>query len=250
MTRALRLRSIEVNRSQMRSIKTSTLPEQYIKFWVVRSSKETGPAMKTFFKWGAAIAAAAILVVPQDMKAGIVGMSRASLAPVVQHIAFHRPTLAPMAYTQFCLRYADQCKTEKLIFRGGPVRLTERRVTELNEVNHFVNTSIIPERNFAGVAAEKWLIAPSNGDCNDYAVTKRSALLALGWPARALLLSEVVTRSGEHHLVLVVRTRDGDLVLDNMSRSIRVWSKVPYQWVRMQTPKNPNFWATIGERGA
>jgi predicted transglutaminase-like cysteine proteinase len=207
--------------------------------------KKWGPTVKTFLKWGAVIAAAVILVIPQDMKAGIVGMSRASLAPVAQHIAFHRPTLAPMAYTQFCLRYSDQCKTQKLIFRGGPVRLTEQRVLELNEVNDSVNSSIIPERNYAGVAAEKWLIAPSNGDCNDYAVTKRSALLALGWPSRALLLSEVITPSGEHHLILVVRTRDGDLVLDNMTSSLRLWSKVPYQWVRMQTPSNPNFWAAI-----
>src|SRR4051794_35824826 len=99
--------------------------------------------MKTFIRWGAAIAAAVILVIPHDTTAGIVGMSRASLAPAVQHIAFHRPTLAPMAYTQFCLRYADQCKTEKLIFRGGPVRLTAKRIMELNEVNHFVNSSIV-----------------------------------------------------------------------------------------------------------
>jgi predicted transglutaminase-like cysteine proteinase len=35
----------------------------------------------------------------------------------------------------------------------------------------------MPERNSEGLAGEKWLIGPSSGDCNDYAVTKRSELL-------------------------------------------------------------------------
>jgi predicted transglutaminase-like cysteine proteinase len=98
----------------------------------------------------------------------------------------------------------------------------------------------MPERNSEGLAGEKWLIGPSSGDCNDYAVTKRSELLDRGWPTRALLLSEVVTSWGEHHLVLVVRTSAGDLVLGNMASEIRLWTRAPYQRVRIQTPKNPN----------
>ena len=111
-----------------------------------------------------------------------------------------------------------------------------------------VNRSIRPERNLLGVAGEEWLIAPKAGDCNDYAVTKRSELLARGWPTRALLLSEVVTSWGEHHLVLVVRTSAGDLVLDNMTPQIRPWARAPYRWVRIQTPKNTNYWASLGGR--
>jgi predicted transglutaminase-like cysteine proteinase len=45
---------------------------------------------------------------------------------------------------------------------------------------------------------------PSSGDCNDYAVTRRHDLIARGWPARSLLLAEVITSWGEHHLVVVV----------------------------------------------
>ncbi|WWE91844.1 transglutaminase-like cysteine peptidase [Bradyrhizobium symbiodeficiens] len=83
------------------------------------------------------------------------------------------------------------------------------------------------------------------GDCNDYAVTKRHALLERGWPARALLLAEVVTGSGEHHLILVVRTRSGDVVVDNLNANVRPWSKTNYQWVRMQSPQNPQFWSKV-----
>jgi predicted transglutaminase-like cysteine proteinase len=136
------------------------------------------------------------------------------------------------------------------MFRGGPVQLTEERWTDLREVNKAVNQDIIPERNELGLAAETWLISPNRGDCNDYAVTKRHQLLDRGWPARALLLSEVVVASGEHHLVLVVRTKNGDLVLDNLNPQIKPWSRVPYRWVRIQKPDNTRLWATIGTHGA
>jgi predicted transglutaminase-like cysteine proteinase len=172
------------------------------------------------------------------------GVAHAGVRAMVEHISFDTPTLAPMAYTQFCLRYAAECRTRKL-FRGGPVMLSAARRTELAGVNDAVNTSIIPEPNLQGLAGEVWLIGPDRGDCNDYAVTKRHALMQRGWPARALLLSEVVTSSGEHHLVLVVRTSEGDFVLDSLTDRIKPWFKTRYRWVRMQTPGVARLWTTI-----
>jgi predicted transglutaminase-like cysteine proteinase len=167
----------------------------------------------------------------------------------VEHIRFDRPSLAPMAYTQFCLRYPGECRTTKL-FRGGPIKLSAGRRNEMIRVNQAVNAGIAPEANLQGLAGERWLINPGRGDCNDYAVTKRHELLARGWPARALLLSEVVTRSGEHHLVLVARTRDGDLVLDNLTDRISPWFRTSYRWVRMQIPGDSRLWTTIVSRSA
>lgn len=162
----------------------------------------------------------------------------------IQSIRFGVPTLPPMAFTQFCLKYVDECKPQRLVFRGGRLKLTNRRWAELENVNRAVNASIRPERNKEGLAGEKWLLSPAFGDCNDFAVTKRHQLIARGWPARAVLLSEVVTVSGEHHLVAVVRTDGGDLVLDNLTDRIMPWFQKSYQWVRIQTPKNPNYWAS------
>lgn len=200
--------------------------------------------MRTISKWIVAIAAMAAIGGYPSARAAMVGMPRA-LGPMVKRISFSDYTLPPMAYTQFCIRYTDQCREQKVRFRGGPVHLTAERWDDLKEVNQSVNNKIVPEANTEGLAGEKWLINPSRGDCNDYAVTKRAELLDRGWPARVLLLSEVVTSWGEHHLVLVVRTSGGDLILDNLTPQIRPWSRAPYQWVRMQTPKNPNFWATL-----
>jgi predicted transglutaminase-like cysteine proteinase len=163
----------------------------------------------------------------------------------VQFIRFDVPTLPPMAFTQFCLKYRNECKPQRMLFRGGRLKATDQRLAELDRINRAVNSSILPERNEEGLAGEKWLLGPALGDCNDYAVTKRHQLTADGWPARDVLLSEVVTGSGEHHLVVVVRTSEGDLVLDNLTDRIMPWFRKPYRWVRIQTPENPNYWASI-----
>lgn len=201
--------------------------------------------MRKISRW-AAIGAAAIILGFQPVQAGLLGMP-IGLQSAIQHIKFEANALAPFAYTQFCARYADECR-KRTTFRGGPVKLTAERWDQLNDVNRTVNKDIVPERNELGLAGETWLIGPDRGDCNDYAVTKRHQLLAQGWPARALLLSEVVTTSGEHHLVLVVRTKNGDLVLDNLTPSIKPWSRAPYRWVRIQTPDHNRLWATIASR--
>ena len=203
--------------------------------------------MRNISKWLVAITATIAVSGHQSANAGFVGMPHA-LGSMMKRISFSNFTLPPMAFTQFCLRYANQCKPQRMMFRPGPARLTAERWEDLKAVNSTVNAAIVPERNTEGLAGEKWLIHPTSGDCNDYAVTKRSELLARGWPTHALLLSEVVTSWGEHHLVLVVRTSMGDLVLDNMTPQIRPWARAPYQWVRIQTPKNPNYWASLGGR--
>lgn len=163
----------------------------------------------------------------------------------IQFIRFDAPTLAPMAFTQFCLNYPGDCAPQRLSFRDDPIELNRMLWSELGTINRAVNSSIRPLRNEAGLAGEKWLLGPPRGDCNDYAVTKRHQLIARGWPARDVLLSEVVTISGEHHLVTVVRSSAGDLVLDNLTDEIRPWSRTTYRWVRMQTPRNPNYWASV-----
>jgi predicted transglutaminase-like cysteine proteinase len=200
---------------------------------------------------GLVAASAALLTVGinNPAKAGMIGSPQA-LRGVIQYIKFEQPTLPPMSFTQFCLKFSAECKPRKMVFRGGRSKLTGERWAELNAVNREVNAGIRPEANTGGLAEEKWLIHPASGDCNDYAVTKRHDLLAKGWPARNVLLSEVVTTWGEHHLVVVVRTNAGDLVLDNLSGSVVPWQRKPYQWVRIQMPKNPNYWASLANRNA
>ena len=171
------------------------------------------------------------------------------LKPELERLSLDTPTLAPMAYSVFCVKYPKECEVRKIAFRGTKLELTAERMAELSEINLKVNRNIKYEPNTQGLAGEKWLISPSTGDCNDYAVTKRHQLLERGWPSRALLLAEVVTRSGEHHLVVVVRTRQGDFVMDSLNSTIRPWAHTPYRWARVQSPSNPKFWATVKDGG-
>lgn len=169
----------------------------------------------------------------------------------LDQINFVEPALAPMAHTMFCLRHPADCEVHSVDFRKRNIALTAERLNELNRVNRAVNRDIVPQPNLGGLATEEWVLSPSAGDCNDYAVTKRHKLLELGWPSRALLLSEVVVPSGEHHLVLVVRVKDpdgvqnGDLVLDNLSANLRPVGMTPYRWVRVESPANPKYWSTV-----
>ncbi len=201
--------------------------------------------MRSTIKITLAALLTALLVLPvSQTSASFLGLPKA-LKPQIERIELALPALPPMAHSMFCLQYPDDCQVRKIAFRPGKLQLTPSRWDDLVAVNSEVNHAIVPEPNTLGLAGEKWLISPASGDCNDYAVTKRHELLAKGWPSRALLLAEVVTRWGEHHLVLVVRTQQGDFVLDNLNANIRPWSQAPYQWVRMQTPANPRFWSTV-----
>ncbi len=164
----------------------------------------------------------------------------------VERISFDNFVLAPMGHVRFCLQHPDDCQPGKVDFRRRHIALTEERWNELNQVNRDVNRDITPDPTL-GPATEEWKISPTSGNCHDYAVTKRHELLALGWPARDLLLAEVVVPSGEHHLILVVRMKDIDLVLDNLNANIRTaaMTRYQYQWVRIESPHDPRFWSAV-----
>lgn len=154
-----------------------------------------------------------------------------------------RPALGsapgPMSYTLFCERYPDDCTAKG---PAKPVDLTGERRSLLESINAKVNGAIAPK---SGVGlAEKWAIYPSEGNCGDYVMTKRHELLKQGWPSSALLASEVRLPNGEHHLVLLVRTGSGDLVLDNLKPDIRPQAEAAaeYRWLRTQTAEDPKLW--------
>jgi predicted transglutaminase-like cysteine proteinase len=174
-----------------------------------------------------------------------------ALGAQVNRIIFEKSALPPMAHTTFCLRYKDDCEVRGVDFRKRNIAMTVERLNELNSVNQQVNRDITPQPNLGGLATEKWIISPRAGECHDYAVTKRHELLARGWPSRALLLSEVVVPSGEHHLVLVIGMKDPEsaevvnLVLDNLNYNLRPVGLTPYRWLRMESSDNPRFWSTV-----
>jgi predicted transglutaminase-like cysteine proteinase len=154
------------------------------------------------------------------------------------------PTLAPFQHVRFCLRYPADCKSnpteiDHIDFDAETSELLKR-------VNHSVNLSIIPTvKDYGPNLGDGWTIAPDTGDCNDYAVTKRHQLLESGLPSKALRLSVVKTTSGIGHLVLVVVTTKGDVVMDNLTEVIRPWQSTDYHWLKIQSATDSKFWYEV-----
>ena len=166
-----------------------------------------------------------------EAKTTPVGMQTAGLSE-------GRYVLPPIAFTQFCLDYPQECQEA-----GGakPVKLTRRLLAQLRAVNRQVNKTIAPSETAPG----PWALDVAQGDCNNYAVQKRHELLKHGWPAGDLALTVVRTPWGEGHLVLTVRTSRGDLVLDNLRADIRDWRRSEYEGLMRQSAENPKFWVSL-----
>jgi predicted transglutaminase-like cysteine proteinase len=195
--------------------------------------------------WNLAAAANALgfLLLAQVASANTLSSALATLVPRVEAT---NPTLAPIMHTIFCSRYPADCKTSGEDIASLP-ESSSTLLGELRKVNQSVNQSIAPQPNNRGLAGEEWLISPGTGDCNDYAVTKRHELLARGWPPSALLLAEVITTTRKHHLVLIVRFKNGDVVLDNLLSDVTNWTVPRYDWVRLQSPDNPRYWLAVDQ---
>jgi predicted transglutaminase-like cysteine proteinase len=162
------------------------------------------------------------------------------VAPIVEAA----PTLAPFQHVRFCIRYPGDCSASES--GTDKIELNAKTFDVLKNINHTVNTSIAPIiKDYGADLQDGWTIAPSVGDCNDYAVTKRHQLVESGMPSKALRLSVVKTPSGMGHLVLVVTTTQGDLVLDNLAEAILPWQSTAYFWIKIQSVKNSRFWSEI-----
>lgn len=119
-----------------------------------------------------------------------------------------------------------------------------RRVERLNQrinraVRHREDSAIYGQ-------ADVWrLPAEGIGDCEDFALAKRRALIEMGVPASALSLAIVRTRRGQEHAVLLLATQKGEVVLDNLNPRMTRWDRTGYRWILRQEPGRPMAWRTF-----
>jgi predicted transglutaminase-like cysteine proteinase len=154
-----------------------------------------------------------------------------------------RAQATPLGYLGFCSTYSSQCASSGTNER---ITLTSDVWRTIRQVNAEVNARIRPD---AGKGAYGWSLEATSGNCNDYAVQKRKALIDRGLPASALSLSVVLTRRGVGHLVLTVRTDRGDYVMDNLRQSVLAWDRTGYRFNRVQSLGNSEAWV-LPEAGA
>lgn len=141
--------------------------------------------------------------------------------------------LTPLAMRLFCARNKSECAG------GGSsqIAMTPDLMTVLKRINGRVNSSIRPQAD----TGDSWSLNPTSGDCEDYVLTKRSQLIRHGVSGGALRIAYTHTRRGEPHAVLVVKTSEGDFVLDNLTGTIKTLRASGYTIRTMSSP-NPTAW--------
>jgi predicted transglutaminase-like cysteine proteinase len=157
----------------------------------------------------------------------------------------------PSGYFQLCSTSPEACQLNKgsLPTNGEGVLVSSPAILQqLASVNSAVNRAIRPVADIVQYHVEdRWSVEPKRGDCEDYALTKKARLIGLGWPSGALLLAVAATSRNEEHVVLIVRTDEGDFVLDNLAKQVRRWSLTLYRWKAVQIPNEIWGWARFGD---
>lgn len=119
----------------------------------------------------------------------------------------------------------------------------------INRVNRRVNRGIRRASDDRLYGVEDFWAAPTargaRGDCEDYVLAKRRALIDAGVPAEALSIAIVETRWGETHAVLLVAGDRGEFVLDNLTPWVARWDRVNYRWRSRQSGADLFDWARL-----
>lgn len=150
----------------------------------------------------------------------------------------------PVGHLAFCKAVPAECVAQGA---SGPVELDAARWLDLQNVNLGVNSAVAPATDLQIYAAEElWALPAGQGDCEDYALSKRKKLVERGWPTSALVIAVVFDENGDGHAVLVARTSHGDFILDNKVDEIRPWYQTPYRYVKRQSDADPRRWVSVG----
>lgn len=149
---------------------------------------------------------------------------------------------APPGAQALCQTYRWACSASSE--KRHPSR-SELRL--IQQINAYVNRTVRPVEDAKqyGVV-ERWAMPTRRGgDCEDYALAKKLELIRRGVTPQRLLLATVLDRKRNAHAVLVYRSDQGDLVLDNLTNRIKNWRDTRYVFLRMQDPKNPRGWVNV-----
>ncbi|WP_375459750.1 transglutaminase-like cysteine peptidase [uncultured Enterovirga sp.] len=154
------------------------------------------------------------------------------------------------AWTKFCQTYAGECDVDPS--EPATITLTPRLWKMLTTVNRQVNDAIRPVTDMDHWrVVDRWDI-PSDGagDCEDIQLLKRKTLVEqYGLPRRALRMTVVIDDQGEGHAVLMVRTSEGELILDNKRNAVLPWHETGYVFVKREG-QDGRDWVSLGDRSS
>lgn len=172
----------------------------------------------------------------------ILAVSPASAEPIKLERLAHTPGLKPQS-PHMAATVVQSPDVER-------PAMTPALWSTITRINDKVNRDILRRSDLQiyGVI-DRWatpLASGDNlGDCEDYVLEKRRALIAAGLPASALSIAVANTSWGESHAVLLVATDQGDYVLDSLTPWILPWRKASLTWRERQVAGAPFRWAMV-----
>ena len=163
----------------------------------------------------------------------IAGAALAGLTAARQTEAQTMASLPRPSYPVEALGEAGPCRRGSTLqplsrrMRGRPDRAGPDRAHPARVADHHLGQPKGQCRDPAGHGPgslgvpDRWDLAEDGqGDCEDFQLLKRRLLAEAGLPRRAMRMTVVVDDKGEGHAVLMIRTAQGDFVLDNKTSAI------------------------------
>jgi predicted transglutaminase-like cysteine proteinase len=183
-----------------------------------------------------------------------VDLGRANVPPpeLSPELAIHHQTAQlrpPGGFVDFCNRSPSDCwvvASDKAVLDGRMV-WSDDLPGEMQRVNAAVNAAIEAVAEDPN-GPDIWQADTLQGDCEDFALTKRRRLIEIGWPSSALVIATAFIPAGDYHAVLIARTEHGDFILDNLFDDVPAWDALGYRYVKLQSEHDPMIWHAAATR--
>lgn len=158
----------------------------------------------------------------------------------------------PAAFYELCRRTPADCPAPRAALTPERVRMDEAAAEAIMGVNLATNQSIAPVADFDRYGlGDVWEFPRDGmGDCEDYVIAKRAALLEMGFPESAMLIGVALGTDTPYHAVLLVRTDSGEIVLDNLTDRISLWRDSGLVFVARQSAADPRKWVRVAPTDA
>ncbi|WP_082643761.1 transglutaminase-like cysteine peptidase [Ruegeria denitrificans] len=159
-------------------------------------------------------------------------------------IKLDREIQAPSGAKSLCKDYSWACA---ITSNSGLPEAREKQIVET--INTRVNRKIraVSDQSQYGTNEYWTLPTQGSGDCEDFALQKKFELMQNGLDPTKLLIATVLDTNRSGHAVLVYRSSEGDLVLDNVTNRIKSWKETKYLFLRIQDPIHPDRWVQVSK---
>lgn len=159
---------------------------------------------------------------------------------ILPYMRVFGPAEAPPGYVLFNEKAREE--HPKRSFATAQIEITPVIWGIVREVNSRTNAAV----SYQARPDVIWAY-PTNktGDCRSIALLKRQNLVEAGIPRGAMALALAVNRKKEGHVVILLRTSRGELVLDSETDTVSHWSRSGLTFVKRQIYERPIDWVAL-----